>query len=125
MRKQSFQIILDSGDIKTIQCRNMVEAAGEYPDAIEIKSIDVISLKKRVASLNKDLASVSYLASNEINSFFRRALEDSGFPVPMEISEIGSSSNGGMNIDIGGAFMHVSWHRMEVSGKFEIVAYCN
>lgn len=123
--KSKYSILLASGEIQTIQARNMSEVANEYPDALKIESIDAISLKARLKKLNSELASLSYLASSEIGFFFRNCLEGNGFPVPMEISEIGSGAQGELRaIDIGGAFLCVTWYRMP-SGKFEIVSYAN
>lgn len=100
--KNKFAILLPSGDIQTISARNMAEAASQFPDALKIESIDKIQLKKRIAGLKDDLASVSYLATKEIDPFFQKALTLNGFDVSPELAKIGTSNDGQINIDIGG-----------------------
>lgn len=120
-----FEILFADDSIRTIEAKNISQAAEQNPEALSIKSIDKIKLKNNLKNLKDDLSSFSYLAPSEIIPMFRRILERNGFYFPAEIAEIGSSADGSINIDIGGAYLHVSWHKMEVSGKFEIVAYVN
>ena len=127
MKNQLFQVNMHSGEMFSVNMPSIVQVAQRYPEAEQIKQIDHKILQRRVNKLNADLRSVCYLDLSEIDDFFQRALTENGFGYPVDdIFMMGRSQDGAIrHVDIGGAYLTATWHKMEVSGKFEIVAYAN
>lgn len=126
MKNNLYLIKLASGEIVSGRFENILAVAQRHPDADEIKELYKSDLRARLASLNHDLSSVSYLALIEIDDFFRQVLTGHKFGFPADdIFQVGRSQDGRIgSIDIGGAYLTVTWHKMG-SGKFEIVSYAN
>lgn len=125
MKNQTFSVIFESGQVATLEGKSMLEVVSAHPNISKIERIDKVSLTKRVKALNRDLSSFSYLGLAEIDSIFQKLLEGHGFAYNVEaFFEVGRTSEGRLNIDIGGAYLTLTWYQMQ-SGKFEIVSYAS
>ena len=104
-------------------------------EAADIKLIDVRTLKTKQNTVNNYLADVvgrKYWESIPIDDIFKK-LEDNGFkPVqedgtPWSGFLLGRDGRAHIQLKTGGPDRHLSlsWHKMDVSGRYEVVAYVN
>ena len=125
MKNQIFSVVFNSGAVATLEGKSMLEVVSSRPNISKIERIDGRDLTNRVKALNHDLSSFSYLSLAEIDPLLCKILGDHGFVYDVNaFFDVGRTDEGRSNIDIGGAYLMLTWYKMP-SGNFEIVCYAS
>lgn len=85
------------------------------------------STKARLRRLNTNLTQLTRNAyfDSPCPNILARCIEEVGFNTDA-LDGIYTGADGRIHEDIGeGVFLTLTWHKMEVTGRFEVVAYAN